>query len=409
MGEASRRARNHLFSWLCNSSDAPTAQLTEAEWNWIAQVARDYRLRPLLHLSQRSGTGPTFPQPFSEECAQSFATQQVRWLKFKAGIVRTSRALSDANVRHVFLKGTALGLSIAAEPAVRPMRDLDILIPRDRSVAARDALTGLGFQALPGDLETALDRGYQQPALIHSASGLVIELHHDLAALASIDTAALAAFVRDSAEHVSLGGHSIPVSAPCATFLHLLLHAGPKSLFDCGPLLLADVTMLIEKRADRLAELYVWAEQFGLLPTLALVLQLLERHGGATGRLGMNHAHLPLVAGDLVDHAEGLLVQPAKAVHQRKMVREARGGAGRLAGIDKAFARALMPSRTGIAATSGGRIEDRLLWLRYPHWLMKRAWQLLSGLRDRSLAGEVVRDRALADFLLDNSPANRAN
>ena len=139
------------------------------------------------------------------------------------------------------------------------------------------------------------------------------------------------------------------------------------------------------------------------------MLQLLERHGGDTGRLGMNHAHLPLVAGDLVDHAEGLLVQPAKAVHQRKMVREARDGAGRLAGIDKAFARAFMPSRTGIAATSGGRIEDRLLWLRYPHWLMKRAWQMLSGLRDRSLAGEVVRDRALADFLLDDSPANRAS
>ncbi|MEL7690794.1 nucleotidyltransferase family protein [Citromicrobium bathyomarinum] len=408
MDEASRRAHSQLFSWLCASNDEPASELTQAEWNWIAQVAREYRLRPLLHLRQRSGIGPSFPPVFSEECAQSFASQQVRWLDLKGGIVRTSRALSEANVPHVFLKGAALRLSVAAEPAVRPMRDLDILIPRDRSVAARDALTALGFHALPGDLETALDRGYQQPALIHSASGLAVELHHDLAALPSIDTASLAAFVRDSVEHVRLGGHPIPVSAPCATFLHLLLHAGPKSLFDCGPLLLADVAMLIERRVDRLGELYERAEQFGLLPTLALVLQLLERHGADTERLGLDSAHLPLVAETLVDHAEGLLVQPSRAVHQRKMVREARDDAGRLAGIDKAFARALMPSRAGIVATSGGRIEDRLLWLRYPHWLMKRAWQLLSGLRDRSLAGEVVRDRALAKFLLDDPAANRA-
>ena len=196
MEEASSRARNQLFSWLCASSDEPASQLTQAEWDWIAQVAREYRLRPLLHLRHRSGTGPSFPPIFSEECAQSFASQQVRWLDMKGGIVRTSRALSDANVPHVFLKGAALRLSVAAEPAVRPMRDLDILIPRDRSVAARGALTGLGFQALPGDLETALDRGYQQPALIHSASGLVVELHHDLAALTSIDTVPTISTVR---------------------------------------------------------------------------------------------------------------------------------------------------------------------------------------------------------------------
>lgn len=400
-------AREQLFRWLCGSAAAgPSAKtLSQAEWDWIAQVARDYRLRPLLHLHARADNGPPFPPDFAEECAQVFATQQIRWLSLQAGIVRTSRALFDAGVPHAYLKGAAIGLAVAAEPAARPMRDLDILVAPADARAAREVLLAMGFETLPGNLEDALDTGYQQPALIDPANRLVIELHHDLAALPSQDTAPLAAFVLDRAEHVPLAGHSVPISAPCATFLHLLLHAGPKSLFDCGPLLLADISSLIETHADRLGDLAGRAEEFGLLPTLALVLRLLERHGANTEGLGIDPSRLPPVTDALVDHAEALLVQPVEGVHQRKMVRDARGQGRRSVALGKMVSRALMPSRTGIVAISGGRIDDRLLWLRYPHWLMHRAWQLLSGLGDRSLGEEVSRDRALSGFLLgDDAP-----
>lgn len=408
MDASGDNARSQLLRWLCGSVEEPAKVLSQAEWDWIAEVARDHRLRPLLHLRARAGSGPTFPPDFAGECARAFATQQRRWLSNQAGIVRTSRALRDAEVPHVFLKGAAIGLGVATQPAARPMRDLDILVVPKHARAARDALLRLGFESLPGNLEEALGSGYQQPALIDPANRLVVELHHDLAALPSQDTAPLAAFVLASAEHVPLGGHSVPISAPCATFLHLLLHAGPKSLFDCGPLLLADITSLIEQRGHRLVGLVDKAEQFGLLPTLALVMRLLDRHGAQTGALDIDTTRLPLVSEAIVDHAEALLVQPSEDVHQRKMVRDARGQAGRSVAVKKMLSRALMPSRTGIVAMSGGRIDDPLLWLRYPHWLMSRAGQLLSGLRDRSLTQEVEKDRALAGFLLDDTAANRA-
>ncbi len=400
-------ARSQLFRWLCGSTEKPAETLSQGEWDWIAEVARGYRLRPLLHLRASAGSGPPFPPDFAEECAQAFTKQQIRWLAIQVGILRTSRALSEAGVPHVFLKGAAIALGFATEPAARPMRDLDILVPPEHARTARDVLLAMGFESLPGDLEAALDRGYQQPALVHAGNRLVVELHHDLAALPSQDTAPLAAFVLDSAQQVPLAGHSVPISAPCATFLHLLLHAGPKSLFDCGPLLLADIACLIETQADRLGDLTDRVAQFELLPTLALVLRLLDRYGADTGGLRIDRTRLPQVSDALVDHAEGLLVQSVEAVHQRKMVRDARGAERRSDALKKVVSRALLPSRTGIVEVSGGRIDDRFLWLRYPHWLVRRAWQLLSGLRDRSLKEEVAKDRGLSAFLFGEvSPAD---
>lgn len=409
MHASTEHARSQLFRWLCGAAGEPATTLSPGEWSWIAEVARDYRLRPLLHLRSRAGIGPAFPQDFDEECARAFATQQMRWLSTQAGILRTSRALFDAGVPHVFLKGAAIGLGVATEPAARPMRDLDILVPPAHAHAARDMLLAMGFDSLPGDLEASLNRGYQQPALIDPAKRLVVELHHDLAALPSQDTARLAAFVLDSVEHVPLAGHSVPVSAPCATFLHLLLHAGPKSLFDCGPLLLADIASLIETQADRLGGLADRAAQFGLVPTLALVVRLLDRHGAKTGGLRIDRSRLPAVPAALVDHVEGLLVQPVDGVHQRKMVRDARGQGGHTAAVRRVVSRALLPSRTGIVSISGGRIDDRFLWLRYPHWLLRRGGELLSGLRDRSLGEEVVKDRALSRFLLEEASVSGAS
>ena len=82
--------------------------------------------------------------------------------------------LTEAGLEPVVMKGPALAARYP-EPGLRPMEDIDVLLPRRWHAGALDALRGAGWRvARPGR------RGHYDTVLCHPAVPLALELHHGL-------------------------------------------------------------------------------------------------------------------------------------------------------------------------------------------------------------------------------------
>jgi hypothetical protein len=372
------------------------------DWQWIGQIASDHRLEPFI--GKRLGeTRPTGCEPeLKERLASSYRRSQKRWLTTQFAIAKTSKSMSNAGLDHVFLKGASLCLSAYADPAVRVLRDFDILVRPDEVDHANSVLLQSGFLNFPDDRKAGIKpEKYQLPALYHPKMDCVAELHHDLASIPGYDTRPLARYTLDTRQAARLGGHEIPISSPMATFLHLVLHAGPKSLFDCGPLVLSDLTALLHTKLKELTALPEIAEQFDMSRSLALMTGLLTRNGGHSELLREFAISLPSPPPVLLEQAEKLLIVSPSKARKRQMNRElTQSGSGfnRFANLAlKAFA----PKRMSLARISGLPIDHPTLWTRYPQWLATRAVELLSGLADRKLISESGKDAELSRWMLN--------
>ncbi len=70
---------------------------------------------------------------------------------------RVLRWLAEASVRTLVLKGLALGATVYASPGLRPVSDLDILVPGKDLFRAMEALKRQGLRVGPGEPRTPAD------------------------------------------------------------------------------------------------------------------------------------------------------------------------------------------------------------------------------------------------------------
>jgi hypothetical protein len=95
-------------------------------------------------------------------------------------LAQAAACLNRIDIEPVLLKGAAhLVAGLYREPGWRFMRDLDLLIPRDRAGEAVACLGSLGYRPLGGPGE--LPSGHRHlPALGHDATIAAIEIHTEL-------------------------------------------------------------------------------------------------------------------------------------------------------------------------------------------------------------------------------------
>ncbi len=163
------------------------------------------------------GTASRISVALSSRAAAAFQRTRYRNALLFAEAATAIRALSDAGVDTCLLKGAALAVTVYDEPALRPMSDVDILVPPTELNLAVAALQGAGFQ-------TSSPFGPAERAEAHAAgfTNLTygsIDLHWrslDVAASAAGDLGLWAA-----SRPAVLGGAATRVPA----FTDLLLHA----------------------------------------------------------------------------------------------------------------------------------------------------------------------------------------
>ncbi|MBX7494780.1 nucleotidyltransferase family protein [Qipengyuania sp. 6B39] len=284
-------------------------QLSEEDWRTLDERAHEHRCRPALH--RLRGDQTLVPGAIRKGWAGAFRESSLVALAQRAELVRIARLLVDAGIPMAALKGAWLAWGCYPEPGMRPMRDLDILVPADRSLDAHAALLASGYTACE---ETALPldewaaRFKHLPAL-ESPDGLVLEIHTRLWDNDGRMPPHPHGLLDRSVAAAALAG--VRVLDPIDAVMHLAVHAAFHRL-DGGPLMLVDFATLAEQpeRLD-LGELWHRADRDDWLRHAALCIAATD-HWTAPGTAAALQCPIDIPP-DIIDAIPALLAKPLSA------------------------------------------------------------------------------------------------
>lgn len=348
------------------------------QWHDLLALAQLTRTLPLvaraLHRAQLSDAVPSaLAGPWREE----LRFQAMRTLVQAQAIARTLGLLSAEGYCPIALKGLALAFRHYADPSLRPLRDLDLLMTADEAPAAQEfLLCHPQYRRRRGAGHYGVEHSHQLPEIEHVESGLVIELHHRINAKGWAGEEALLTTLRGDCQPVTLLGEQIMVPSPEANLLHLVEHATLHHLFGNGPLLLADLHYLAASSPIDRGRLHTLAGTMQLRNALDLVLALAASLGA---QWAPHDATLPEIAPEHLAAAQRALLggdERARILSLQNRLDTRAGGKARL---HDAATRLLRPDRQELARHSGHAPDAWLRWLGYPGWLKekgRRYWQL---------------------------------
>ena len=163
------------------SGKTPPDHFSDAEWIELVANARRHRVASLLYW-QLNRAGIQHNGREWDKLARAH-TQHVRqYLKRKKAFQKIQAVLHQAEIPTVWLKGFALAHSIYPNPALRSMRDLDVLVPHAQRETALALVQALGYQ-LDSPAHSAATQAMWHH--YHLRGEVAVELHYALIGLRS--------------------------------------------------------------------------------------------------------------------------------------------------------------------------------------------------------------------------------
>lgn len=132
---------------------------------------------------------------------------------------RAVETLDSASVPSLALKGCALLLGHYRDPGIRPMSDIDLLVPDGRIGAALDALQANGWR---GDPERRWLASTLHAGMLVDGSGMTVDLHR-YATYEARSAEANEGFF-EGAEAAEFEGRKVRVMGPSDQLLHSIVH-----------------------------------------------------------------------------------------------------------------------------------------------------------------------------------------
>lgn len=292
-----------------------------ADWTEIDRIAGQHRLRPLLH--ERAGAGRwSLPPEIAAGWSAAHRRSALRALRQRGELARLGKLLGAAGMDAVVLKGGAFVWRGWIDPALRPLRDLDLLLAPDAALEAHALLRGHGFEQIE-----SVGEGKHLPGLIAPGSEVLIELHTRLFDTPTTTDGEREAAFRAEALTSAAAAGAIGALADTDTLLHVILHGVLDHQLNTGPLLLFDLALLIRHGAVDWARFWRLAEVAGGVRAaqLALALAAVVDPGLAIGWHG--HEPADLTPDTLRAAAELMLIDTAR--------RSELGLAGRIARLER--------------------------------------------------------------------------
>lgn len=298
---------------LCGTAREPNLNaLQTKDWAFLAGLAAMHRLEPLLHHRHRDC--PAIPASIALRWREAHRQAAMRALVFQAELRETVALLRAAGLAPVALKGAWLAWQAYPEPAMRPLRDLDLLLPAEHVVAAFNLLLAAGYrQAAPAEmaLEDCLRFDKHLPPLI-APRGSLIELHHRLWERdGRLDHRLPRATEAEVMARALTGPDGIVYPPALDMLVHLIVHALYSHRLDCGPLVLSDLASLARTCAIDWSHFWSMAEAGGWASGSRLLLALTAAYHP--------DAELPIEGsppdGRMLDLARQLLLQDLDTRH----------------------------------------------------------------------------------------------
>jgi len=160
-----------------------TQALTQApgfDWDALAGLARHEELEPLLYAALREQ--PWAPAPLLDDLRSATMRNASRNTLLLAELEAVLAALAAASIPALVLKGAALVYRVYGNIALRPMVDLDLLLPRADLPAALDLLAAAGYHPPQAEPAAGLTLDFENEVLLRKADriDLLLEPHWSL-------------------------------------------------------------------------------------------------------------------------------------------------------------------------------------------------------------------------------------
>ena len=365
---------NHAARLLFDLLGGRTVEGSEADWAFGAEMAADHRLEPWLH-GVRGGCD-TVPAFLLKRWEDAYRDAALSALAHERTLLRITGSLET---EIVVLKGGWLGRYVYDHAALRPVRDLDLLLKPDEVVAAWNALQKQGFTpAEPLELPASeWARRYKHLPALRGSQGVLVELHSrlwDEGPGAPRHPSDLFERAGPDPRHPAL-----LALHPTDMLMHGAVHGVWTHRWDNGPLALIDLMLVCQRLQPDWNDVRQRAETQGWDRMLALQLAAADRWL----ELGLSQQSsccldVPL---SLVESAAPMMTAPsAMREHDRS-------------------ARRLTASPKGRTRAFGTRLKRLQQPRTAADWLMEQARGWWTVRRDREAAARLAANRAMEDWL----------
>ncbi|MFM6932092.1 MAG: nucleotidyltransferase family protein [Novosphingobium sp.] len=386
--------------------DGDMARLEGPGWRKLAQQAIDFRLGPWLVQAIADHRWPA-PHDCMVLLERDRREQALRALSQRRTLAHLARRMNALGMPHAALKGGALIMEPHADrPALRIMRDIDILLaPADASRLHADLLAS-GWSVPPGYLRDADPDSHHLAVIADPENGNLIELHVRLTKTAWPGEPGLRDRILHSAITASCLGVRVGVADPFSNFLHLLAHATLNRPFDPGPQFLADISGLIDHPAIDPDALAVEAQALGLGRALGLALGLIDHLAGLPDD---RWRRLVTPGSDAqLEPAMHALLNPQGRDRELRFRGDIARSRSAASWLMASLGRAFSPRAEALAAIAGREPDDPLRYLAYPRWIAQRISSMARATFDSGIRRDTIRAAALKDWL-SSSPEGGAD
>lgn len=147
------------------------------DWDYLVELADNHGITPLLLNNLTShGLADRVPAEQLEHMNQTYQHTLFRNLVFSHELNSVLTTFQENGISAIVLKGVILAEELYGNPGLRPMSDMDILVPHDQIERAGELLLEMGYrQPSP---ETTWDHPFHEsPFYKKKPFMLVIELH----------------------------------------------------------------------------------------------------------------------------------------------------------------------------------------------------------------------------------------
>jgi len=170
-----------------SNSVIPTNWVSFSDVDWAQLVARAQSegLAPLMYwVISKSGWFSSIPESLRERLRLDYVVTQLQNQSICKELDSLVRALNQARIPVVVLKGVCFALTLYPDIGLRPMGDLDVLVPSSRLTEAVQIARLLGYGNASPDASPGLRDLLNHEICLQKAGSqsITLEIHHSLVA-----------------------------------------------------------------------------------------------------------------------------------------------------------------------------------------------------------------------------------
>jgi hypothetical protein len=231
---------------LLSTGAAAARAFAPADWESILALAQRHGVAPLLHRQLHAdGLLGSLAPDTAERLAQTRRETALANLRLYGEFRIVAQALHAAGIPLMALKGLHLAELVYRDIGLRPMSDLDILVPRDQLRATLAALYAQGYRynEVLAASEPAMS-ALNEITVIRPASGISVDVHWGLNEIPHAPAESLREIWR-CARAARLGDSEALVMPPELLLVHLCAHAACANFFVADARVLCDVAEIL--------------------------------------------------------------------------------------------------------------------------------------------------------------------